>query len=123
MKVHVIVPWIHERIENEVCLDLFLACLRHQMKEDTYPAEKANLEFSVDFEDLGFSIEVNGINDQLETLWHTVLNHFKAFEDNLKDDHFKALLKQQKKGYYNILIDPYYHSHDVKQFMRKNVYR
>ena len=93
------------------------------MKEDTYPAKKANLRFSVSFEDLGFCIGVDGINDQLETLWHTILNHFKAFEDNIKDDHFEALLKQQKKIYYNILIDPYYLSNDVKQFARKNIHR
>ena len=93
------------------------------MNKDTYPAEKANLDCSLDTEKLGFSIEVKGINDKLEILLQTVLNHFEAFEDNLEDNHFEALLKQQKKDYYNRLIDPSNLSYDVKQFMRRDVYR
>ena len=114
---------MYERIENQVCLDLFLACLCHQMNEETYPAEQANLQCSVDPEERGFSIEVNGINDKLELLFHTVLNHFKSFEDYLEDNYFEALLKQVKKNYYNMLIDPSSLSSDVKQFMRRDVYR
>ena len=104
-------------------LDLFLACLRHQMNKDTYPAETANLDCSLDTTERGFSIEVKGINDKLEILLQTVLNHFEAFEDNLEDNHFEALLKQQKKDYYNRLIDPSNLTYDVIQFIRRNVYR
>ena len=93
------------------------------MKEDTYPAETANLDCSLDLVKCGFFIEVNGINDKLEILLQTVLNHFKAFEDYLEDNHFEALLKQQKKDYYNRLIDPSNLSYDVKEFMRRDVYR
>ena len=123
IKAHIVVPWIYERIENHVCLDLFLACLCHQMNKDTYPAEIANLDCSLDTEERGFSIEVKGINDKLEILLQTVLNHFEAFEDNLEDNHFEALLKQKKKDYYNVLINPSNLSYDVKQFMRRDVYR
>ena len=123
IKAKFVVPWIYERIENDVCLHLFLACLRHQMKEDTYPAETANLDCSLNTEERGFSIEVKGINDKLEILLQTVLNHFEAFEDNLEDNHFEALLKQKKKDYYNVLINPSNLSYDVKQFMRRDVYR
>ena len=93
------------------------------MNKDTYPAEIANLDCSLDTEEGGFSIEVKGINDKLEILLQTVLNHFEAFEGNLEDNHFEALLKQQKKDYYNRLIDPSNLTYDVKQFMRRNVYR
>ena len=93
------------------------------MNKDTYPAEIANLDCSLDTEEHGFSIEVKGINDKLEILLQTVLNHFKAFEDYLEDNHFEALLKQKKKDYYNGLIDPSNLSYDVKQFMRRDVYR
>ena len=123
IKAKFVVPWIYERIENTVCLDLFLVCLRYQMNEETYPAEQANLECSVDPEERGFSIEVNGINDKLELLLHTVLKHFKAFEDYLEDNHFEALLKELKKNYYNMLIDPSSLSSDVKQFLRRDFYR
>ena len=123
IKACIVVPWIYERIENHVCLDLFLACLRHQMNKDIYPAETANLECSLDTEERGFSIEVKGINDKLEILLQTVLNHFKAFEDYLEDNHFEALLKQQKKDYYNRLIDPSNLSYDVELFLRRDVYR
>ena len=93
------------------------------MNKDTYPAEIANLDCSLDAEERGFSIEVKGINDKLEILLQTVLNHFEAFEDNLEDNHFEALLKQKKKDYYNVLINPSNLSYDVKQFMRRDVYR
>ena len=93
------------------------------MNKDTYPAEIANLDCSLDTEEGGFSIEVKGINDKLEILLQTVLNHFEAFEGNLEDNHFEALLKQKKKDYYNGLIDPSNLSYDVKQFMRRDVYR
>ena len=88
IKARIVVPWIYERIKNHLCLDLFLACLCHQMNEDTYPAETANLECSLHTEERGFSIEVKGINDKLEILLQIVLNHFKAFEDYLQDNHF-----------------------------------
>ena len=55
------------------------------MNKDTYPAETANLDCSLDTTERGFSIEVKGINDKLEILLQTVLNHFEAFEDNLED--------------------------------------
>jgi nardilysin len=93
------------------------------MNKDTYPAEIANLDCSLDTEEGGFSIEVKGINDKLEILLQTVLNHFEAFEGNLEDNHFEALLKQQKKDYYNRLIDPSNLTYDVIQFIRRNVYR
>ena len=93
------------------------------MNKDTYPAETANLDCSLDTTERGFSIEVKGINDKLEILLQTVLNHFEAFEGNLEDNHFEALLKQKKKDYYNVLINPSNLSYDVKQFMRRDVYR
>jgi secreted Zn-dependent insulinase-like peptidase len=93
------------------------------MNKDTYPAETANLDCSLDTTERGFSIEVKGINDKLEILLQTVLNHLEAFEDNLEDYNFEALLKQQKQDYYNRLIDPSNLSYDVKQFMRRDIYR
>ena len=47
MKIHVIVPELRDSLENAVCLDLMISCLTQQMIQDTYPADLAQLQYSV----------------------------------------------------------------------------
>ena len=47
MKIHVIVPEVRDSLENAVCLDLMISCLTQQMIQDTYPADLAQLQYSV----------------------------------------------------------------------------
>ena len=42
-----IVPEVRDSLENAVCLDLMISCLTQQMIQDTYPADLAQLQYSV----------------------------------------------------------------------------
>lgn len=123
VKIHVIVPEVRDSLENAVCLDLMISCLTQQMIQDTYPADLAQLQYSVNSGERGFVISLNGLNDKLSLLLKTILGHFQKFDENIDLDFFEAVRDQVKKNYYNTFIKPDRVVKELRLFMMQDVYR
>lgn len=103
---HVIVPAVLASVKHAVCLDLVVSCLGQLMIEDTYPADIAQLNYSVYCGERGILVKLNGLNEKLPLLLQTILEHFKSFSKDLDEDLFKAVREQVKKNYYNNFLKP-----------------
>ena len=123
IKINALVPSIRDSIENAVCMDLLINCMVHQMTKDTYPADLAQLYYSVTATERGFQISLNGLNDKLLLLLSTILGHFQDFQDNFKADFFQAVKEQMKKEYYNRFIKPDKLERELRLFMMQDVFR
>ena len=123
IKIHVIVPAVRDSLENSVCLDLLVSCLVQQMIKDTYPADLAQLQYSVNSSERGFQISLNGLNDKLHLLLETILEHFAAFEEHFEEEFFGAVQDQLKKNYYNTFIKPTKLVKELRLFMMQDVFR
>ena len=114
------------------------------MIKDTYPADIAQLEYSVISTERGFQIALKGIsrnfyvfrfqifnftiffslkglNDKLTLLLDTILSHFDKFK--IDNDMFKAVRDQVKKNYYNNFIKPQKLVKELRLSMTQDVYR
>ena len=60
IKIHVIVPEVRNSLENAICMDLIISCLGQNMIKDTYPADLAQLEYSVNSTERGFQVRIIG---------------------------------------------------------------
>ncbi len=123
IKIHVIVPAIRDSLVNAVCADLLVSCLAQQMIKDTYPADLAQLEYSVLSSERGLLISLSGLNDKLALLLDTILNHFTSFEKFFEEEFFEAVREQVKKNYYNNFIKPSKLVKELRLFMMQDIYR
>ena len=123
IKIQVVIPELRDNLENAVYLDLLVSCLAQQMIEDTYPADLAQLEYSVNAAERGIIISLSGLNDKLHLLLETILGHFKAFEKNFDGQLFEAVRDQTKKNYYNAFIKPEKVVKELRLFMMQDVFR
>ena len=64
-----------ESLTNSVLLDLTINCLLMNMKEDVYPADLAQLSYSVYPHESGIVIKVSGLSDKLPRLLEVIMDH------------------------------------------------
>ncbi|XP_023349391.1 nardilysin [Eurytemora carolleeae] len=93
-------------LENSIMLDLLANCVLQLMVEDVYPADLAQLNFSLYASETGLVIKVSGLSDKLPRLMETILKHLTAMSDTIQESLFNAVLEQQRKNYYNHSIKP-----------------
>jgi len=111
-----------ESLENSIMLDMLVECLLQTIIEDVYPADLAQLEYSVRCEEHGLMIKVDGLSEKLPRLLETIMDHLSRFEEDLKDDLFKAVLDQQIKNYHNHSIQPQKLVRDIRLAFLQDVY-
>lgn len=85
-------------------LDCFVAMLSLQLEEETYPAQVAELQYSISNTERGIMLKLTGYNQKLPLLLELLLKHIKNFSDNLNEDVFNAVKNKQTKYYYNNFI-------------------
>jgi len=115
-------PMQLESLENSIMLDMLVQCLLKTSIEDVYPADLAMLEYSLRCEEHGLMIKVDGLSDKLPRLLETIMDHFSRFEEDLKDDMFKAVLEQQIKNYHNHSIQPQKLVRDIRLAFLQDAY-
>ena len=95
-------------VGNAVALDVICNCICQLMTEATYPADIAQLSFSLYPNERGLLVKVSGLNDKLLNLLCTILDYLdaKKLEPALTDELFRAVKEQTKKNYYNSFIQP-----------------
>ena len=67
-------------LENSVLLDLLVMCLLQSMVEDVYPADLAQLSYSVYAAESGIVIKTSGLSNKLPMLLETILQHFHTLD-------------------------------------------
>jgi secreted Zn-dependent insulinase-like peptidase len=61
-----------------VLLDLMVMCLLQSMVEDVYPADLAQLSYSLYAAESGVVVKCSGLSDKLPRLLETILQHFQT---------------------------------------------
>ena len=69
-----------ESLTRSVELDLMVSCLLQNLTEDVYPADLAQLTYSVYGHDSGLVIRVSGLSDKLSNLLRVIIDHLVNFE-------------------------------------------
>ena len=69
-----------ESVSGAVLLDLMVSCLLQNITEDVYPADLAQLSYSVYAHDSGLVIRVSGLSDKLSNLLWVIIDHLVNFE-------------------------------------------
>ena len=111
-----------ESTSNACLLDLLVMCLLQNMTEDVYPADLAQLGYSLYAHESGMVIKVNGLSDKLAKLLEVIIDHLVKFEDETNQEIFEAVLDQQKRNYYNHCIKAKKLVRDVRLSLLQDVY-
>ena len=64
-----------ESLTNSVLLDLTVMCVLQNMQEDVYPADLAQLSYSLYVQESGVVIKVSGLSDKLPRLLEVIVDH------------------------------------------------
>ncbi len=81
-------------------------CSNLVMVEETYPADLAQLSFSLAAAERGIMLKVSGLNDKLEVLLETILDNVVSLGKKLTEEQFRAVRDQTRRGYYNTFLKP-----------------
>ncbi|XP_045474818.1 nardilysin-like [Harmonia axyridis] len=87
-------------------MEMFMNLFIIQIAEDIYPAQVAELLYSVSANDRGLVFKVYGFNQKLPILVEVISQHLKMMESQLTSDMFEAVKEKLANSYYNKLIKP-----------------
>ncbi|CAB3380047.1 Hypothetical predicted protein [Cloeon dipterum] len=107
---HLISPLIFLSPENACMLDMLIGGWKQQLTTKVYPAEVAELSYSITPTESGtgqgISIMVWGYNEKLPLFMETILKEWDGFEESFSKDLFDAVKDVVKKSYYNGALKP-----------------
>ena len=111
-----------QSLTNSCLLDLVVMCLLQNITEDVYPADLAQLGYSLYAHECGLVIRVSGLSDKLPNLFRVILDHLADFEvtnfvdilhqiitlsilqSETTESVFSAVKEQQRRNYHNHCI-------------------
>jgi insulysin len=100
-------PLLAVTAANYVKAALFSQLVKDELTEYAYDAEISGLEYSLDTNSLGFSIEVGGYNDKMAVLLEKVLVQIRDLQ--VKPDRFEIVKERLLRGYRNWDFQQPYH--------------
>jgi len=115
-------PLQMESVEQAAKLDLLASCLLQNLIEDVYPADIAQLRYSVYSAETGLVIKVSGLSDKLPLLLETIMKHVDKFETVILEEMYGAVMEQLRKNYHNHSIKPSKLVRDVRLGILQDVY-
>ena len=111
-----------ESLKNSCLLDLMVMCLLQNIAEDVYPADLAQLAYSLYAAESGLVIKVSGLSDKLPKLLEVMINRLKSFNEDTRSEMFTAVLEQQRKNYHNHSIKAKKLVRDVRLEVLQDIY-
>ncbi|ORX91263.1 insulin-degrading enzyme, partial [Basidiobolus meristosporus CBS 931.73] len=88
---------------------MFTELLRDSLTEYSYDAEVAGINYSLENETEGISLEIDGYNDKIGILLDTIVQRMKAFE--VKPERFEIVREEVRRGFKNFQLEaPHQHS-------------
>lgn len=115
-------PMQMESLKNSCLLDLMVMCLLQNIAEDVYPADLAQLAYSLYAAESGLVIKVSGLSDKLPKLLEVMINRLKSFNEDTRSEMFNAVLEQQRKNYHNHSIKAKKLVRDVRLEVLQDIY-
>jgi len=92
-------PFQLQSIADSCLLDLMVMCLLQNIIEDVYPADLAQLSYSLYASEVGLVVKVSGLSDKLPNLLEVIIDHLVNFTKDTNKEMFLAVLEQQRKNY------------------------
>merc|ERR1719430_2447520 len=108
--------------ENAALLDLMVMCLLQNLVEDVYPADLAQLSYSIYAAETGLCIKVSGLSHKLPALLELIITRLCSFKTDTTEQMFKAVLEQQRKNYRNHAIKAKQLVRDVRLSVLQDVF-
>ncbi|XP_030040177.2 nardilysin [Manduca sexta] len=100
---------------REACLlDLWTDVLQQELKEDSYPAQMAELTQAIWVSDKGIMVKINGYNQNLHLLMELVSRRMVSSVEGLSGAMFGAVREVRARVYYNTVIKPHKLSKDLR---------
>jgi insulysin len=93
---------LRKQPEILVSLEFFVKYFEIYISEYAYPAEVANLKYSIYVTRRGFQLAVNGLNDKLFKLLKLIIDHLKEFK--IDSNLFDTIKLESIRDYYNNLL-------------------
>ncbi|XP_059475438.1 nardilysin-like isoform X2 [Neocloeon triangulifer] len=122
----IVSPLIFFSPENACMLDLMIGGLKQKLTTEVYPAQVAELSYSINPSEAGtgqgISLMIAGYNEKLPLLMETILKEWKNFEENFNEELFVAIKDVIKKSYYNSALKPSKLMKDVTNSILKSVH-
>jgi len=115
-------PMQLQSLTNSCLLDLMVMCLLQNIIEDVYPADLAQLAYSLYASEWGLVIRVSGLSDKLPNLMEVMVQHLVNFKQDTNKEMFQAVLEQQRKNYHNHTIKAKRLVRDVRLELLQDVY-
>jgi len=111
-----------QSLTNSCLLDLMVMCLMQNIIEDVYPADLAQLAYSLFASESGLVVKVSGLSDKLSNLMEVMVQRLATFKQDTNKEMFQAVLEQQRKNYHNHTIKAKRLVRDVRLDLLQNVY-
>jgi len=115
-------PMQLQSLTNSCLLDLMVMCLLQNIIEDVYPADLAQLSYSLYSSETGLVIKVSGLSDKLPNLMEVLVRRLVTFKQDISKDMFLAVLEQMRKNLYNHTIKAKRLVRDVRLGLLQDVY-
>jgi len=115
-------PMQLQSLTNSCLLDLMVMCLLQNIIEDVYPADLAQLAYSLYSSETGLVIKVSGLSHKLPNLIEALLRRLVTFKQDTNKEMFLAVLEQLRKNYHNHTIKAKKLVRDVRLGVLQDVY-
>lgn len=92
--------------QNAAMLNLYVEILKQLLVEELYPADMADLSYSIEAREKGIVLKFSGYNQKLHLLLEAVVNRVVEFENSLTSNIFEALKEMQSRRFYNNCLKP-----------------
>jgi len=115
-------PMQLQSLNNSCLLDLMVMCLLQNIIEDVYPADLAQLSYSLYSSETGLVVKVSGLSDKLPNLMEVLVRRLVTFKQDTNKDMFLAVLEQLRKNYHNHTIKAKRLVRDVRLEVLQDVY-
>lgn len=92
--------------QNAAMLNLYVEILKQLLVEELYPADIADLSYSIEPRQKGIVLKFSGYNQKLHLLLEAVVNRMAEFESSLTSGLFEAVKEMQSRRFYNNCLKP-----------------
>jgi len=115
-------PMQLQSLNNSCMMDLMVMCLLQNIIEDVYPADLAQLAYSLYSSEAGLVIKVSGLSDKLPNLMEVLIKRLVTFKQDTNKEMFLAVMEQLRKNYHNHSIKAKKLVRDVRLELLQDVY-
>ncbi|KAF2885664.1 hypothetical protein ILUMI_20515 [Ignelater luminosus] len=119
---YLITPLALESAESACMMQMLVAFVIINLAEEGYPAQIAELSYSLAPCEKGVCLKISGYNEKLPMLIALIVKYLKTASTSLTVDIFEAIKEKQTKNLYNGFLKPSKLCKDVRLSILQNKY-